>query len=158
MKTIVPTVIGVLIAAGLGVGGYFVGKGQAPTVTEAVEARLEAETQAAQAAEEQTFARSRDRGQEKGLATGRASGEIKGSRAGRLEGEADASAEAAEAAEPTEAAATPEDLCAGSIGDPGVYGQCLEQEGQDPGAPLNDYCAAHPEIVADAGYCPSLNE
>jgi hypothetical protein len=147
-------VIGLLVVAGLGVGGYFIGQARAPSDAEALEARQEAEAEAEQAAEAEAF----DRGREEGLAEGRSSGESRGSRAGKLAGESDAGAEAAEATEATETAATPEDLCADSIGDPSAYGQCLEQEGQDPGAPLTDYCAAHPEIVAQAGYCPSLNE
>jgi uncharacterized protein HemX len=91
--------IAVLLAAGLGVGGYLVGEAQAPTDTEADQARQEAELEAEQAAEEKAFERSRQRSLRKGLSQGRATGEREGSKEGKRAGDADASEELA-AAEP----------------------------------------------------------
>ena len=70
VRTPVLGAIAVLLVAGLGVGGYLVGEGQAPTEAEADQAGQEAEREAEQAAEEEAFERSRQRSLKKGLSAG----------------------------------------------------------------------------------------
>jgi hypothetical protein len=152
------SVVGVLVIAGLGIGGYLAGQSRAPSAADADELRRSAYEAASSAAEKRAAEASRERGKQAGLTAGERNGTQAGMRAGSKEGGAAAAEQLADAETPQVAATTPEGQCAGSIGDPGPYGQCLDQAGQDPGAPLTSYCDAHPEIEADLGYCPSLNE
>lgn len=158
MRGMVTVGAAILVVVALGVGGYVVGESAAPSTGEADDARRSAYETAENAAKRTAFGASRHRGAKEGLLEGEQSGAEKGLQAGSKDGKAAAAEEVAAAAAALEAAATPEALCADSIGDPGAYAQCLEAEGQDPGAPLTDYCAANPEIEAQAGFCPSLNE
>ena len=106
MKTAVLCVIGVLIIAGLGVGGSLLGTSEAPSAAEADHARQEAELQAAEAAEEKAFDRSRARGEAEGRAEGREAGATHGSKAGKRAGRTAVDEELAATSEP--AATTPE--------------------------------------------------
>lgn len=156
-------VLGSLAAiAGAAVCGYLVGEGEAPNAEDAVAAERSAYEENLEEARIRAADGTRKDGLEAGLERGRElgvrSGHSDGTRAGSKRAAARAEAAEAAAAAAAAAAATPEDLCRHLLGSPGEYGICLENEGQDPGAPLTDYCAAHPDIEAQSGFCPSLNE
>ena len=151
----------------LGAVGYAVGAAGAPSDSEVAQveqaARLAAQPSARREAYESSFIKAEAKGMSKGEESGRQDGAAQGADAGsaavedRLAAIEQREAEEA-AAEAAAAMPTPEAQCASLLNSPGDYGTCLEGAGQDPGAPLTDYCAAHPEVVAAAGFCPSLNE
>lgn len=142
-------------------GGYVLGESDAPSETEAQRAATAAQADSARRSETEAIQRGKERGDRAGLAAGQRSGRRSGTRRGGAEGvtavENEQAKEQQAEADRAAAAQTPEDKCRGSLNEPQAYGECLEGAGQDPGAPLNDYCAAHPEVT-EAGFCPSLNE
>jgi hypothetical protein len=152
----------VLLVAAAGAVGYALGSEAAPGEADAASAYQLAYEQNLDGVQDEAAARAHEEGLASGVQRGKTLGSQDGASAGAGDGERKAEdrlveievAEAAAAA----AAATPEDTCRHLIDNPDAYGVCLQDEGQDPGAPLTDYCAANPEIVAMAGYCPSLNE
>jgi hypothetical protein len=146
--------LGLIVA--LGAGAYAVGQSESPTAADAAAARRLAFKAGFEQSQRIAEDRGRAQGMTAGLHEGRRDGEAAGNDDGSRSGSGDAASEI-ESVQPV-TPATPEEACAGSINDPGAYGLCLEQNGQDPGAPLTDYCTANPEIVASAGFCPSLNE
>jgi uncharacterized protein HemX len=82
VRTAVAIFGAIVLIAGASVGGYLLGKQQAPTATEAADARAEAEEEARAAAEERVFVRSHERGAEEGETEGREKGEAAGKLAG----------------------------------------------------------------------------
>jgi pyruvate/2-oxoglutarate dehydrogenase complex dihydrolipoamide acyltransferase (E2) component len=156
----------VLLVVALGTLGYLVGASKAPSAAEAARAQAAARASAAQTARVQAYKRGLARGLKLGFEQGQDEGQRAGESQGGSVGTVDVKSrlaqieqqQAAEAAAQAAAAQTPEQQCASLLNTPDAYGLCLESAGQDPAAPLTDYCAAHPEIVASAGFCPSLNE
>jgi hypothetical protein len=89
LRSGVLVVLTVTLVGGLGLGGYFVGKSEAPSRGEAKQAREDAYNEAERVAEKSAFTRSRDRGEEIGLPEGRKRGSREGRDAGTHAGEAD---------------------------------------------------------------------
>lgn len=126
-------------AAGLAVvvfavGGYLRGSSNASTRNDAQHARQVAYRGALLGAK----TAANQHAQTKGLKAGRQSGQRQGRAVGLKRGETAGSRDA-------------ESRSANSSTQ-------QEQSQVDPGAPLTSYCDAHPEVVAQFGFCPSLNE
>lgn len=164
-RALLALLLGFLVVA-VAAAGYALGKSTAPSASEADVARSASSRDAFLSYQAEAFSAGQSQGRRAGESRGNIDGRRAGTQAGKGAGADKAdeklaaiqAEEEAAAAAAAQAAASPEDLCASSIDEPGVYGQCLDANGQDPGAPLTDYCALHPEIVATAGFCPSLNE
>lgn len=87
--------LAVLLIAGLGVGGYFVGESEAPSPADADQERAASYEDARQSALRQTSRASAKRGESEGLAEGQARGEQVGAEAGKRAGDAAAGEELA---------------------------------------------------------------